>query len=331
MSPRTTLPEWWEDDDETNLVLLYLESFGNPRAFSRIARRVARRKPILALKAGSTSAGSRAAGSHTAALAGSETAADALFHQTGVLRARTLEELVDAASLLSRETLPAGRRVGIITNAGGLGILCADACEAAGLQLPTLSESTRALLLERLPAEASLGNPIDVLGSATAATYRAALEPLLADPGIDSIIALFVPPVVAGANEVAIAIREAVERSGSSKPVIATIISADGVPPALRDPDSGWSRSRTQSAARALAFAANYADWLRRPPGATVKPKGIDRAVARTVVDEALTAGDDGGWLPADSARRSSRPMASRSCASASQARRMRPSPPRAS
>ena len=100
------LLEWWEDDDETNLVLLYLESFGNPRAFSRIARRVARRKPILALKAGSTSAGSRAAGSHTAALAGSETAVEALFHQTGVLRANTLEELVDAAALLSRGSLP---------------------------------------------------------------------------------------------------------------------------------------------------------------------------------------------------------------------------------
>ena len=126
------LLEWWEDDEETNLVLLYLESFGNPRSFSRIARRVARRKPILALKAGSTAAGSRAAGSHTAALAGSEAAADALFHQAGVLRAHTLEELVDAAALLSREALPAGRRVGVITNAGGLGILCADACEGAG-------------------------------------------------------------------------------------------------------------------------------------------------------------------------------------------------------
>ncbi len=298
------LLEWWEDDEDTNLVLLYLESFGNPRSFSRIARRVARRKPILALKAGSTSAGSRAAGSHTAALAGSETAADALFHQTGVLRARTLEELVDAAALLSREALPAGRRVGVITNAGGLGILCADACEAAGLELPTLTDFTRDLLLERLPVEASLGNPIDVLGSATAETYRAALEPLLADPNIDSIVALFVPPVVAGANDVAAAIRETVERSGTSKPVIAAIVSAEGVPAALRDPDSKViALPYPESAARALAFAADYADWLRRPAGSVVEPEGIDRAGAHAIIEEALGRADGDGWLAPESAR----------------------------
>jgi acetyl coenzyme A synthetase (ADP forming)-like protein len=297
------LLEWWEDDEATNLVLLYLESFGNPRAFARIARRVARRKPILALKAGSTSAGSRAAGSHTAALAGSETAVEALFHQTGVLRANTLEELVDTAALLSREALPGGRRVGVITNAGGLGILCADACEAAGLELPSLTKTTQTLLLERLPTEASLGNPVDLLGSATAATYSAALGPLLADTSLDAIIALFVPPVVAGANEVAIAIREAVEQSGSSKPVIATIVSAEGVPPALRDLDSPViALPYPESAARALALAAGHAEWLRRPAGHPVDPNGIDSARARIVVEEALEGAPD-GWLQPDAAR----------------------------
>ncbi len=137
------LLEWWEDDDETELVLLYLESFGNPHKFARLARRIARRKPVLALKAGSTEAGARAASSHTAALASSDTAVEALFHQAGVIRAGTLEELVDAAALLSSQPLPRGRRVGVLTNAGGLGILCADACAAAGLELPELSEETR--------------------------------------------------------------------------------------------------------------------------------------------------------------------------------------------
>ena len=297
------LLEWWEDDDETNLVLLYLESFGNPRAFSKIARRVARQKPILALKAGSTSAGSRAAGSHTAALAGSETAVEALFHQTGVLRANTLEELVDAAALLSRGSLPAGRRVGVITNAGGLGILCADACEASGLELPSLTETTRTLLAGRLPVEASLGNPIDLLGSATAATYRAALEPLLADANLDAVIALFVPPVVAGANDVAVAIRESVERSGSGKPVVAAIVSAEGIPPSLREPDSSViALPYPESAARALAYAADHAEWLRRPAGQLVEPDGIDRARARAVVGEALEGAPD-GWLRPDAAR----------------------------
>jgi len=297
------LLEWWEDDESTNLVLLYLESFGNPRAFSRIARRVARRKPIVALKAGSTSAGSRAAGSHTAALAGSETAVDALFHQTGVLRANTLEELVDAASLLSRGALPSGRRVGVITNAGGLGILCADACEAAGLELPPVTEATRMRLADHVPAEASLGNPIDLLGSATPATYRAVLGPLLADPSLDAIIVLFVPPVVAGADDVAVSIREAVEQSAAAKPVVAAIVSAEGVPPALRDPGSPViALPYPESAARALALAADHAEWLRRPPGRLVDPEGLDPARARTLIGESL-AGDPDTWLDPEAAR----------------------------
>src|SRR5204862_1586129 len=117
------LLEYWEEDPDTEVVVLYLESFGNPRKFGRLAARLARRKPILALKAGTTRAGARAASSHTAALAGAESAVDALFRQAGVLRVRTLEELVDAAALLSRQPLPQGRRTAVVTNAGGLGIL----------------------------------------------------------------------------------------------------------------------------------------------------------------------------------------------------------------
>src|SRR5207247_5255744 len=128
------------------LVLVYLESFGNPRKFGRVARRVARTKPILAMKSGRTPTGARAASSHTAALAGSEAAVDALFHQAGVIRLDTLEELLDVTSLLSRQPTPSGRRVAVVTNAGGLGILCADACESAGLTLPPLAEVTQSEL-----------------------------------------------------------------------------------------------------------------------------------------------------------------------------------------
>ena len=137
------LLEWWEDDPSTEIVMLYLESFGNPRAFARIARRVARTKPILAVKGGTTRAGIKAASSHTAALAGSDTAVDALFRQAGVIRTRTLDELIEVASLLAAQPVPRGGRVALLTNAGGLGILAADAAEAAGLELPTLSEATR--------------------------------------------------------------------------------------------------------------------------------------------------------------------------------------------
>jgi acyl-CoA synthetase (NDP forming) len=157
------LLEWWEDDQDTDVILLYLESFGNPRRFASIARRVARRKPILAVKSGTTGAGARAASSHTAALAGSEAAVNAVFHQAGVIRAESLEELIDVATLLSSQPLPQGRRVAVLTNAGGLGILCADACEAANLELPSLGEETLEALRALLPSEASLGNPIDML------------------------------------------------------------------------------------------------------------------------------------------------------------------------
>ncbi len=297
------LLEWWEDDDETELVLLYLESFGNPRKFARVARRIARRKPVLALKAGSTEAGARAASSHTAALASSDTAVEALFRQAGVIRADTLEELVDAAALLSSQPLPRGRRVGVVTNAGGLGILCADACAAAGLELPELSEETRATLQPLLPEDASLANPVDLLGSATGPTFEAVIPALLDDKRLDSLIVLFVPPVVAGADEVAVAIQDAVASACTDKPVLAVLISRDGTPAALRDGGSAVaSFAYPESAARALGLAAARAEWLRRPVGAIPEVLEIDKAEARRIVDDALT-GRDEAWLDADAAR----------------------------
>jgi acetate---CoA ligase (ADP-forming) len=291
------LLEWWEDDPETDVVLLYLESFGNPRKFARLSRRIARRKPILALKAGATAAGARAASSHTAALAGSEAAVDALFHQAGVLRARTLEELVDVAGLLSSQPLPRGRRVGVLTNAGGLGILCADACEAAGLELPELAEETRAALAEVLPGEGSVANPIDMLGSATGATYERAIPPLLADPRLDALIVLFVPPVVAGAPEVAAAIRRAVESVHTDKPVLAAVMSAAGTPLDLLESGIA-SFGYPESAARALGLVADRAEWLRRPAGIVPGLAGIDGGAAKAVVE-----GAGEGWLAPAQAR----------------------------
>jgi acetate---CoA ligase (ADP-forming) len=280
------LLEWWEDDDDTDVVLLYLESFGNPAKFARVARRVARRKPILALKAGRSGAGARAASSHTAALAGSDAAVDALFDEAGVLRASTLEELVDAATLLSSQPLPLGRRVAVLTNAGGLGILCADACDAAGLELPALSPETRDALAAVLPSEASAANPVDLLGSATGATYTDTLPHVLADPAVDAVIVLFVPPVVAGADEVAAAIRTAAQ--GAGKPVLAVIVSAEGTPAVLSDRDSGVATfAYPESAARALGLAARRADWLRRPVGTIAQLDDIDLERARRVVADA--------------------------------------------
>jgi acetyl coenzyme A synthetase (ADP forming)-like protein len=297
------LLEWWEDDESTDVVLLYLESFGNPQKFARIASRVARSKPVVALKAGTSNAGARAASSHTAALAGSDAAVDALFHSAGVLRARNLEELVDVATLLSSQPLPKGRRVAVLTNAGGLGILCADACEAAGLELPELAPETRAALAAALPEEASVANPIDLLGSATGATYAAVLPSILHDPGVDAVIALFVPPVVAGADEVALAIREALANGRPEKPVLAVVVSAAGTPALLADPASPVATfAYPESAARALGIAAGRAEWLRRPAGVVPELDAHGRRAARRLVAERL-AGTTDVWLEAGDAR----------------------------
>ena len=291
------LLEWWEEDESTDVVLLYLESFGNPQKFAHVAGRLARRKPILALKAGTSRAGARAASSHTAALAGSDAAVEALFHSAGVLRAHNLEELVDAATLLSSQPLPKGRRVAVLTNAGGLGILCADACDAAELELPELAEETRHALAAVLPSEASVANPVDLLGSATGETYAQVLPHLLRDPGIDALIALFVPPVVAGADEVAAAIRETVERESPKKPVLAVVLSADGTPESLRAAGSPVATfSYPESAARALGIAAVRAEWLRRPSGTVRTLDGIESGSARRLVDGTLADADD-VWL----------------------------------
>ncbi len=286
------LLEYWEDDEATDLILLYLESFGNPRKFARVAGRVARSKPILAMRSGTSRAGARAASSHTAALAGSDGAVEALFWQAGVLRARTLEELLDTAVLLSSQPLPRGNRVAVLTNAGGLGILCADACDGAGLELPELAAETQAALRGFVPVEASVTNPVDLLGSATADVYEAALPALLADPGIDAVIVLFVPPVVATADDVTAAIARG--SAGSDKPVLPVVMSSEGT--------SVGGYAYPESAARALGLASRRAAWLRRPAGAVPVLDRLDRASARKVIEAALAKADD-LWLDPEETR----------------------------
>ncbi|HZQ16494.1 MAG TPA: GNAT family N-acetyltransferase [Gaiellaceae bacterium] len=287
------LLEYWEDDPDTDLVLLYLESFGNPGKFARIARRVARSKPILAMRSGTSSRGARAASSHTAALAGSDAAVEALFRQTGVLRANTLEELIDTAVLLSSQPLPLGNRVAVVTNAGGMGILAADACDQSGLALPDLADETRAKLAEFLPREASTANPVDLLGSAVGETYARALPIILDDPGVDAVLAMFVLTIVADTEDVVAAIK-AVARA-AEKPVVPVIMSAEGAP--------RGSFAYPESAARALGLAAGRAAWLRRPAGVVPELEGIDAGGARKLIETALERSSD-TWLDSDRTRR---------------------------
>ncbi|MEP7104810.1 MAG: acetate--CoA ligase family protein, partial [Chloroflexota bacterium] len=299
------LLEYWEDDPHTDLVLLYLESFGNPRRFGRIARRMSRRKPILAFKSGRSAAGARAASSHTGALlAESDVAVDALFRQSGVIRSETLGELFDVAALLAAQPPPAGRRVGIVTNAGGLGILCADACAAAGLEVPELPPETEGALRDFLPGDASVGNPVDMIASASAADYERALRLLAAAPGLDAVVVIFIPPLVTRAEEVGAAIQRAATAM-AGKPLLAVFTSAAGAPAAL---SAGDLRIPTytfpEQAARALARAATWAEWRAQP---TVPPWQAPDArgdEAHALIAEVLGREPAGAWLsPADVGR----------------------------
>lgn len=239
------LLQYWETDPRTAVILLYLESFGNPSKFSHLARRISRSKPIVALKSGRSSAGARAAAPHTGALASSDDFVDALFHQAGVIRTDTVTELFDVATLLARQPLPRGRRTAILTNAGGPGILAADACLAHGLVAAELSADTRAQLRAFLPAAAAVNNLVDMLASAAPDHYRRALQLLLADPQVDSVVVIFIPPLITNADEVATAIAEAAAQ-GPGKPVAGVFMRSHAAPESLarQRPSRRWIRER---------------------------------------------------------------------------------------
>jgi acetate---CoA ligase (ADP-forming) len=291
---------YWDEDPGTDVVLAYLESVPDPRRFARIARRVSRRKPIVAVKAGRTGAGRRAASSHTAALAAGETAVEALFHQAGVIRADTLEELFDIAAVLSAPPVPAGRRVAVLTNGGGPGILVADACEAAGLLVPELSDDTQAALRAGLPPQASVKNPVDVVASATAGQYGQALRLLGAATEIDAIIAVYIPPFTTAAEDVAREIT-ATAATMPAKPVIAVFLTAGAAPARLADAGIP-AFTYPEQAAAALGKVARWAEWRTRPAGHVVTPPGIDPRRGRALAGKILASQPAGGWASAEEA-----------------------------
>jgi acetyl coenzyme A synthetase (ADP forming)-like protein len=294
------LIRYWEQDENTDVILLYLESFGNPRNFSRIARRVTRSKPIVAVKSGRSAVGARATQSHTGALiAASDVSVDALFRQTGVIRTNTLQETFDVAALLSCQPVPRGRRVAIVTNAGGPGILCADACVAEGLEIPTLAEETQAALRGILPAEASVANPIDMIASATPEQFREAIRLVGDDPGVDALVVIFVPPLVTRPDEVAAAIMEGARSLERRLPVLSVFMQAHGVPEALRSAEMRVpSFAFPENAAIALARVARYGEWLSRPALPPASFPDVRPEEAAAVVATALARAE--GWLRAE-------------------------------
>jgi acetyl coenzyme A synthetase (ADP forming)-like protein len=301
------LLQYWEEDEATKVILLYLESFGNPRRFARIAKRVSRAKPIVAVKAGRTGAGRRAAGSHTAALAADDVATEALFHQTGVIRAETLDEMFDLAAALSSQPLPKGRRVAILTNAGGLGILCADACEANGLLVQELSDETKRRLRDFLPATASVSNPVDMVASASAEDFRRAVEILFGAEGVDALIVLTIHVGIADIAAIALAVGGAVNTARAAgevgKPVLTCIMggakASEAAPGgAARLPNFAFP----ENAARVLGKLARYAEWLAQPEGIFLDFEDIRPQEAQILCRQAEERHGD-GWLSGEETR----------------------------
>ncbi|WP_329264729.1 GNAT family N-acetyltransferase [Streptomyces sp. NBC_01478] len=261
------LLQWWEEDPETSVVLLHVETFGNPRRFARIARRVAPRKPIVAVHPGHA-----------------DPAVDSLFAQSGVIRTRSLQELFDVALLLAHQPPPPGNRVAVITNAGGPAALTVGACEASGLKVPALDERLRHTLRTALSPRADVSNPIDLTPMATAAHYRQALDAVLADDGIDAAVVLFMPPLADKPDEVAAAILDAAE-AAPGKPVVASFLGGAGVADLLHRGELVVpTYAFPESAATSLGHAAAYQAWRSTPAGVIPDLPGVDPDRARSLV-----------------------------------------------
>ena len=325
---------WWEQDRQTRLAVLYVESFGNPRAFARTARRVGRQMPVLTIIGGRSAAGQRAAVSHTAAVATPLLTQEALFGQAGIIATHSLGELVEAAALLSCQPLPAGHRVGIVSNAGGTAVLAADACADVGLTVATLTDATMQRLTRLLPPGATVSGPVDTTAAVGTDTFRACLEEVAADETVDAVVAIGVPTAIADLST-------AITAAGITKPVAAVLLdqpdsvrllrrtartadadtgdTAKGGPTA-GGPGTGRSGSGEpadtglspaalmpayaypESAVRALGHAADYRVWRDGQHGRVPELEGIDAAGARALVAGYLADNPEGGWLPASDA-----------------------------
>lgn len=285
------LLEYWEDDAATAVILLYLESFGNPRKFARIARRVSMKKPIVVVKGGVTTVGSRAAASHTGAMATSDVSADVLFHHAGVIRVNTMEDLFDMAILLSNQPLPTGRRLVILTNGGGPGIIAADASARHGLTLPQFSEETTLKLKAVIKRDIVINNPLDTTAGATAEEFRDILRVLASDEGSDAVLAIFIPPIVSDEAASEAAIRSVASRYWQQrKPLLACFLGERGFKAKL---GSGKHfvpcYPFPEEATSALARAVEYAEGRRKPKGKIPRFRGIERGKGHRIIESAMT------------------------------------------
>jgi acetyl coenzyme A synthetase (ADP forming)-like protein len=289
--------QYWESDKGTDVILLHLESFGNPRKFARLSKRVTRKKPIVVVKSGRSSAGFRATQSHTGALvAASDITVEALFRQSGIIRTDSLEEMFDVAAFLSTQPVPKGDKIGIITNAGGPAILAADACESLGLSVPELSGQTRAELAKFLLPIAGTRNPVDMTSVAQAEDYANAIRVVSSDPNIDALIVVFIPPMAVRTEDVAAAILKTARELKGRIPMITIFMASKGISGHLSD---GVVRIPSYSfpelAAQALAHAFHYGRWVATSPGSMREFPEAKKLQAAALVSKALANNES--WL----------------------------------
>lgn len=285
------LLEQWERDEGVDVILMYVENFGNPTKFRQLAERIAKRKPIVVLKSGRSRVGAKAASSHTGALAASDVAVDALLGQAGVLRATSIEELFDMAMAFTTQPAPRSRRTAVVTNSGGPGILAADAMEPQGLELVELRAETVERLRPLFPPEASLRNPLDMIASAQPSNYRSALTALLEDPGIDSVVSIFVPPLGVRQEDVAEAIVSVAE-AHPAKPVLAVLMGRAGLPEGRAELNAAGIPAYIfpESAARALAALVRHREFAEREER-PIERLAVDRERALGIVRRATAEG----------------------------------------
>src|SRR4051812_21337907 len=279
------LLQYWEEDESTEVVMMYLESIGNPRKFSRIARRVSLRKPIVAVRSGRTTQGVPM-GHTVRQISAPQAAVDAMFRQAGIIQVAPLGDMFDVPQLLAPQPLPRGRRVAMVGNSDALGLLAADAAAAVGLVV----------------------NRSVALGSdATAEDFEDALDAAIDDPEVDSVVAVYIPPLNVSGEDVANVLAAVGEQS--DKPLVSSFLGAEGVPELLRVPDvAGSTAGRgsvpsyhgVEAAVRALARVVGYAVWLRTPDGAAADPAQVDAASAKRLVNELLVRHPDGLDVPHD-------------------------------
>ena len=293
----TDMLQWWEVDEATKLALLYLESIGNPPKFARTARRVGRTMPVLTVAVGRSATGKRLAGARAAKAATPLVTRQALFEQAGIIAAANLGELLDAAALLASQPVPAGGRVGVVSNTRGAAVLAADACGDAGLQVAGLAADTQRALRDMLPREAAVAGPVDTTVLVAPGSFRRCLELVGADPGVDAVLALTTTT----------ADSDLVPQVGAARlpvPIAAAVMDQIEVVRLLPGQGEGSAAvpayAYPESAARALGHAARYGTWRATPPGRIPDLDGLREDRARELVAGFLAEPCRGGWLPPD-------------------------------